>query len=158
MRYLLYFLKLNLTDCHITSLFCSTTKSGVLSLIFVVCFSDWNKHHRNHKNIEILHWQVTPPSVAKARPAIPISLVRRGYLTFSRALSAIDIPLPPSDIQPHFYLSTELESFLPAQKSPFVLFTTIISYPTWREEFITVPSVAILTVFEACHYACPPLP
>lgn len=79
--------------------FCSTTKSGVLSLIFVVvCFSHCQQHHKNHRNVEILHWQVTLPPVAKDRPAIPKSLLRGGYLTFSRALSAIDIPSPPSDI------------------------------------------------------------
>lgn len=39
-----------------------------------------------------------PTSCAKDRPTIPESPLKGGYLTFSTALSATDIPLPPPDI------------------------------------------------------------
>lgn len=52
-----------------------------------------------------------PTPSAKDRPTTPKSPLKEGYLIFSRALSSTDIPLPPSDVQPCFYLSTELETF-----------------------------------------------
>jgi len=39
-----------------------------------------------------------PTSCAKVRSTIPKLPLKGGYLTSSRALSATDIPVPPSDI------------------------------------------------------------
>lgn len=56
-----------------------------------------------------------PAPCAKDGSTTPKPPLNEGYLIFSRAFSATDIPLPPSDIQPSFYLSTELESFFQHQ-------------------------------------------